>query len=290
MPLVSPDVEPLWVARFDYQPGTRLPAHAHRDYFQFMVIASADGGEAVIEGVRYPLTTGQILFFPPNRMHGLQPGTSQPVRTLDIKFKIVNPALRRACCRVASVHAQPDRRIAPLVEMIHAEAQRADEHSADLCRTLLTQVLLLILRGSTEPKADIALPSDFDDRGSDVPSRVHRYLRDRCDEAISQRSLSETFCFSYHHLHALYRDRFGESPLRALRRFRIERAMQLIRYSDYGMQEIAKHCGFSTVHHFTRVFASVTGASPARWRNQDRDARDVVIHPGFVNRILVRPK
>ena len=80
------------------------------------------------------------------------------MRTLDIKFNIGNPALRRACNRLASVHRHPDRRIVPLVEAIHAEAQRADPYSADLCRVLLTQVLLLILRGTPQPTPEVPPP------------------------------------------------------------------------------------------------------------------------------------
>ena len=47
MPLLTQDIEPLWIARYDYEPLWHLPPHAHDDYFQIILIVSGTG-EAVI--------------------------------------------------------------------------------------------------------------------------------------------------------------------------------------------------------------------------------------------------
>lgn len=292
MPLISPDVEPLWIAHYDYKPGASLPEHAHPDHFQLIVVMKNGGGQVIVDGKCFPLGTGQLLFFPPGRKHGLQASGGQPVCTLDTKFKIRHRSLAAACRRIEPIHASFDRRILALLEAIHAEAQHVDAFSAEVCRTLLAQALLLLLRG--KPGELTALPTgpDPDETGARLPQRLHRFLRDHGAETITQKTLSRSFCYSYHHLHAVYRQRYGESPLRALKRMRVERAMQLIRYADYGLKHVAKASGFATVHHFTRVFTSVAGISPARWRTRNcrQTQRDVVIHPGFVNQDLVRSR
>jgi AraC family L-rhamnose operon transcriptional activator RhaR len=264
-----------------------MPLHSHRDYFQLMVIVSG-GGMGLVQRARFPLRIGQLLFLRPGRAHGLQAGPQGTLRTLDTKFRIRHRVLREACRRLPAVLAEPDRRIVPLLEAMHAEAQRAGQLSAEICGTLLTQILLFLLQHGAK-RVTSAVPYADAASEHDLGGRVHRFLSDHCDAKITQRSLSQTFRYSYRHLHALYRRGHGESPLHALKRLRVERAKQLIHYSDYELKQIAKLTGFATVHHFTRVFTSHVGTSPARWRDQDSIARrrELVIHPGFVNKHLV---
>jgi len=292
VPLVTPDVEPLWISHYDYKRGSSLPLHAHRDYFQLISITSAVEGNALVGAASYPLRAGQLFFFQPGLEHGLEVG-NRPVQTLDTKFRVLNRTLNRACRTLNPVKLEPDRRITTLLEALYAEAQAAASGSAELCQTLLLQVLILLIRGETaQPVATLPLADFAGADGPETCDRLHLFLRDRCGERISQRSLSLSFRCSYHHLHSLYRARYGLSPLRALKLMRIEKAKQLIRFSDYELKQIALLTGFSTVHHFTRVFAEVAGVTPARWRAEDGNGRasDVVIHPGFINRDLVRQR
>ena len=86
----------------------------------------------------------------------------------------------------------------------------------------------------------------------------------------------------------MWRTHHDESPLQALWKYRVERAKKMIRYSDYELKRIAELSGFTTIHHFTRVFTRIAGASPARWRDRERHSirRDIIIQRGFINQPL----
>lgn len=47
---------------------------------------------------------------------------------------------------------------------------------------------------------------------------------------------------------------------------RIDRARTLLRTSNAPLAEVAIACGFADQSHFTRVFASIVGATPGNWR------------------------
>src|SRR5262245_54739928 len=102
MALLTPDVEPLWIARYDYPPGWRLPLHSHRHYFQMIMVVSG-AGEALVGDTRTALRDSLLLFLRPGLRHGLETAVNSTVRTLDTKFHIHRPELRRACMRLEPV-------------------------------------------------------------------------------------------------------------------------------------------------------------------------------------------
>ena len=284
MTLLSPDVEPLWIARYDYEPGWELPAHAHRDYFQLIVIQSG-AGEALVGASRIALTEGQLLFIRPRLPHGLKSSPSSTTRTLDTKFRIRQPALRRACSILDAVQPSVAPSVVALLEMMVQEARGPGSWTTEVCQTLLTQILLTLLR--RRPLADVPFAGVASRPAGepDLCGRIERYLREHSSEPIDQQSLSAALRYSYRHLHETWRLRHRTSPLRSLWVFRVERAQHLIRYSDYELKHIADVTGFASVHHFTRVFSRVVGVPPAQWRERERAGirQDVIITPGFVN-------
>lgn len=293
MPLLTRDIEPLWIARYDYEPLWHLPPHAHDDYFQIILIVSGTG-EAVIGTDPRVFGPGQLLFLRPRLVHSLTAGPNEPVRTLDTKFLLHRKNLRTACRRLASFHPQVDERVVALLEAIHAEARRHGPFSNALCQTLFGQLLLRLL-DAAPTGATVRAPTHLpppppaaSTSTDDLAQRLERYLRENCAQPIDQQKLSAALHYSYRHLHNVWLKHHRESPLQALWHYRVDRATQLIRYSDYELKRIAELTGFATVHHFTRVFTRLAGISPARWRERERSGvrQDIAIRPGFVNPAL----
>lgn len=290
MGLLTPDVEPLWIARYDYLPGWQLPPHEHDDYFQMILILSGDG-EVLVGDTRVPLESNLLLLIRPTLVHALFTAEGATVRTLDTKFRIRRPQLHRACERLDPIHQHAPRWVVSLLEAMHSEALTAHPETPDICQTLLTQVLLILLRKNTsgDTWTKTPPPSEATEKaGMDLCGRIERFLYENCAREIHQKTLSEAFHYSYRHLNAVWRQRHEDSPLQALWRFRAQRAMELIRYSDYELKRIAEMTGFSTVHHFSRVFTAFVGESPARWREREcrNIRRDVVIRSGFSHQIV----
>ncbi len=288
MTLLTRDVEPLWIARYDYEPLWHLPSHAHDDYFQLILIVSGTG-EAAIGADRHPFSAGQLLFIRPGLVHGLTAGPTEPVRTLDTKFLLHRANLRIACRKLTPLQSTVDERVVTLLEAIHVEARRHGPLTNELCQTLFAQLLLRLLqRKPGEVPAKLPAPALDSTADDDLVRRMERYLRENCAQIIEQSTLSAALNYSYRHLHNIWLKHHRQSPLQALWHYRVDRATQLIRYSDYELKRIAELSGFATVHHFTRVFSRLVGMSPARWRERESEGvrQDVAIRPGFINPAL----
>jgi len=65
-----------------------------------------------------------------------------------------------------------------------------------------------------------------------------------------------------------FRRATGLTPHRWLMRFRVTQAKETLRSSNLSLAEIALRCGFADQSHFTRVFSSSEGISPAAWRKR----------------------
>ncbi|HLQ51011.1 MAG TPA: helix-turn-helix domain-containing protein, partial [Terriglobales bacterium] len=89
-------------------------------------------------------------------------------------------------------------------------------------------------------------------------------------------------------VHRHFKETMGMPPMRYLLQYRVEKAKDLIRYSDYALKEIAELTGFKTIHHFTRVFSEIAGVPPAAWRRKycQGICKDVCIDPHFSNVVM----
>ncbi|WP_425070046.1 helix-turn-helix domain-containing protein [Rhizobium tumorigenes] len=58
----------------------------------------------------------------------------------------------------------------------------------------------------------------------------------------------------------------GSAPDRWMRRQRVEKAKMLLRATALPISQIPTACGFVSSEHFSRIFASIVGVTPATWR------------------------
>lgn len=68
------------------------------------------------------------------------------------------------------------------------------------------------------------------------------------------------------HLVRSFRRVFGETPHRYLQRRRVERAMYLLRSTDWSVTRVCGEVGFSSLGTFGRTFAAIVGESPTAHR------------------------
>ena len=88
------------------------------------------------------------------------------------------------------------------------------------------------------------------------------------DRSLSE--LAEACGMSARHLVRAFKTTTGLPPHRWLLRQRVERAKELLEFTDESLSGIALSCGFADQSHLTRVFQALAGSSPGAWRRQRR--------------------
>lgn len=95
--------------------------------------------------------------------------------------------------------------------------------------------------------------------------RALRYVDEHLSQPLRVTELAAAACVSRFHLVRLFRIGTGASPLRYVRRRRIERARQLLPGAQLPMACLAQQLGFFDQSHFVRSFRAETGCSPGQY-------------------------
>jgi AraC family transcriptional regulator len=98
--------------------------------------------------------------------------------------------------------------------------------------------------------------------------RVVELLQEHLDGEIKLATLAEECRLSVSHFTRSFRTTFGTSAHRYLILQRVEIAKVLLSETNNSLVEIAAQTGFSDQAAFTRTFANVVGATPAKWRRE----------------------
>jgi AraC family transcriptional regulator len=102
--------------------------------------------------------------------------------------------------------------------------------------------------------------------------RVSAYIHDHLDEELDMEKLAEIACMSSYHWHRIYRAIHGETLAATVKRLRLHRAAGDIVGTGLDVREIAKRSGYPNVQSFNRIFKSVYGMPPARYRKEGSHA------------------
>lgn len=99
-------------------------------------------------------------------------------------------------------------------------------------------------------------------------SRCVDYIYDHINERITVQTLSEYTGLSVSYLSRVFKQNLGISISDYIREKKIEKAQNLLRYSDASLIDIANYLAFSSQSHFIQVFESLVGVSPKKYRDK----------------------
>ena len=83
-----------------------------------------------------------------------------------------------------------------------------------------------------------------------------------CEKEWASTNMSQMVSLSRSQFYKYYNDFFGVSPMADLQEARIEKAKFLLTNDRLQVTEVAKRCGYASIHHFSRTFKEHCGMSP----------------------------
>lgn len=98
--------------------------------------------------------------------------------------------------------------------------------------------------------------------------RVTEYIHDHLDDELDLNRLADVACLSSYHWHRVYHAVHGETIAATVKRLRLHRAAAFIADTGLTMKEVARRSGYDNLQSFTRIFKSVYGMPPARYRER----------------------
>ena len=107
----------------------------------------------------------------------------------------------------------------------------------------------------------------------DPIARARRHLAEHPERQHTTASLAREVGLSERHIRRRFRETYGMTPRRYLTEIRLQRAMELLRTTQLGIEQIALQVGYPSVTWFDKVFKRAYSLTPSEFRAGQRPLR-----------------
>jgi AraC-like DNA-binding protein len=101
---------------------------------------------------------------------------------------------------------------------------------------------------------------------SALVKRAIAFIQQRYDDPLSLQEIADAVGLSKDYLGRIFHQELGLSPWEYIIRYRVLRAKELLRMTDYSIAEVATRVGFDTATYFSHIFHREVGCSPRAFR------------------------
>ena len=158
-----------------------------------------------------------------------------------------------------------------LVNIFIQEARAGQAGYKYILESISTQIVIELLRNL---KSNISEKMQRTETGARVNIlRAIEYITENYNRKIVNKEILEIANLSPYYFIRLFKKETGKTPHAYLLHLKIEKAKELLAFSNYSVTEICFICGFSEHSHFSKVFKKLTGSTPLQYRKENKRTR-----------------
>ncbi|UNU31875.1 helix-turn-helix domain-containing protein [Aeromonas hydrophila] len=227
----------------------------NRPEFHILMASHDEGGALLTDGGEQPIPAGSLIFLPAAVPGGLKLVGTQ-WRTSWILLDDVPrwQHLHRLGHRIWQ--GEEGEQLYHLLSLMQGEGTRSPLQPQLL--SLLLALLERTLQGEVRGTPELRLQALF------------RRVEARLDEPWSVALLADQMACSVPHLHRLCQQAFGMGPMAKVTELRMNKARQLLLYTNWPLGELAGRVGYSDGANFANRFRRLTGLTPGAFRRLGR--------------------
>lgn len=230
----------------------------HRHEEHELILVARGRYRARIAGEVWSAEAGEAFLYPPGCVHHPLPERVRSSRFWLLRWRGGAAGLGT----VASRHHDADRRLGLLCAWLEAETSGTSPRPTSLALALWWAVVEILRRGQDQepqPEGPIA--------------RLRHIITRLPANPLSLGELADLVGLSPSQLVRRCRAETGQTPMRLLRRERIERAARLLAAEDLPLSEVARQVGLADAAHLSHLFQAERGEAPGVFRGRVRRQR-----------------
>lgn len=145
-----------------------------------------------------------------------------------------------------------------IFDIIHAISHPAPHNEIRLARLFL-QLWEQVLNELSYGKKDLRTSGD-------VSAKIKLYIEQNVSRALTLDEIVQVLHFSRSYISRVFQESHGTSPLRYHTLLRVQRAKNMIQFTNMSLSEIAASMEFESLQDFSRVFKKIEGRPPSSFR------------------------
>lgn len=238
---------------------------------------------AIVDGVCYALSSGQVIFHQPMESHFYIGNRQNVGNVVVVGFTCNSPVMSFFNRKIFTLEKDSQK----ILSLFLSEATKAlgsicgdynDDSpldfsnaplgSAQLMQGYLAELLFYLIR-SNNIASVTAIEATNDSRQAAKNALVNSvvcFMQDNLNQTPSLSALCKSFGAGRTYVCKIFREATGTSPVDYWISLKIREAKRLIREGNMNITQIAEALGYSSIHHFTRMFKRATGLSPTAYK------------------------
>ena len=243
--------------------GFFFPGESH----SMLELTYVDQGSlhSVADGQDLFLQQGDMVLYGPNQWHMQYADIGVAPRYVTISFDFTGFDLSSLLNRKFK---SPQKAVTLMQQMLR-EQESPDGYSEDMILSLLSLVLLTLLREADNPNIKLKTAHAVHNE-NEIIRRAQEYVSAHIREKLSVPLVARNVDVSPSYLTALFHKNLQISPGEYIRRIKLQESKQMIRENTMNFTEIAAALQYSTVHHFSRQFKEKFGITPTEYARSVR--------------------
>lgn len=253
-----------------------------RHDFWEMVYVDSGKLNAIVDGIGCVLNQGQVIFHKPMELHSHISNKKDSNNMLVISFTCNSEIMNFFNKKIFDLEKNSKKILTlflneaknALVELPNRFENKAPLNfknakfgSQQLMQCYIIEFLFSLIRsnesfvqkmGHTEVSRRIAENSMVDS--------FENFLNDNIYCSLNLDDICDKFIISKSYLCRIFKATTGNSPIDYFISLKIKEAKKLIRDDEFNITQISEKLGYTSIHHFTRMFKRITGFSPLAYK------------------------
>lgn len=245
----------------------------HRQYCLELSYIVSGSGFFYSDDTRIPVSEGDIVCNAVGYTHAIRTDSTSMLRFVYMGFMFNETADEDMAGIQAFLQSAPYHHAKDTYGLMSPFLRNMDEfyakkpYSRTMIKNYLEEVIVLSYRSFTETSGRaphyVAHKSPHS-VGYTVYS-VIRYVETHIFELKSIGTIADELGYSYTYLSHTFKDKTGMTLQRYINQKKVEKALEMLKYGNLSIQQIATRLSYETVQSFSKAFSRIMGRPPSHY-------------------------
>lgn len=246
----------------------------------FWELVYVDSGEiyAVADNNGYSLSQGNIIFHKPMEFHGMTAVNNKPHNVLVVTFETKSPAMNFFTKKIFMLNTHQKKILSRFLDELKKifgtsfvafdapdlQLTREQRWAYQIALSCLEHFLIELMRENTyvnrTEKTSSLAKKNVENA---LVDSIKDYLHNNIYSTITLDDICQQFSMSKSYICQLFKNETGSSIIDYYIGLKIKEAKFLIREGNLNFTQISEKLGYSSLHHFTRIFKTKEKMSPS---------------------------